>query len=135
VRSPQRTIAASILGLEALVLFFAAIVAKDLSGLSTATALIGGGALSVLCLVAAGLVRSRAGILVGWFVQAVMIATGVVVPMMYGIGVIFTALWVFGLAAGAKVERERAEAARRLAARSGGGDNDPTDPGSDRSST
>lgn len=117
MRSPLRTIAASILGLEALVLFFAAIVAKDLSGLSTSTALIGGGALSLLCLLAAGLVRLRAGILAGWFVQAVMIATGVVVPMMYGIGVIFAALWAFGLYAGAKVERERAYVARELADR------------------
>lgn len=117
MRSPQRTIAATVLGLEALVLFFAAIVAKDLSGLSTSTALIGGGVLSLLCLVTAGLVRTRAGIVVGWFLQLVMIATGLVVPMMYGIGALFTALWAIGLYAGAKVERERAYVARELAAR------------------
>lgn len=105
-------------------LFFAAIVAKDLSDLSASVALIGGGVLSGLCLLAAAAVRWRAGILGGWFVQAVMIATGIVVPMMYGIGVIFAALWAFGLYAAAKIERERAFVARELAARRGSGDGD-----------
>jgi hypothetical protein len=119
VRSPLRTIAASILVLEAFVLFFAAIVAKDLSELSPATALAGGGVLSLLCLVTAGLVRRRAGIALGWVLQVIMIATGLIVPMMYLVGVIFTALWAFGLYSGARVERERAYVERELAARRG----------------
>lgn len=120
MRSPLRTIAASILVLEAFVLFFAALVAKDLSDLSPGTAVAGGGVLSLLCVLVAGLLRWRVGYLAGWVVQVVMIATGFVVPMMFGIGVLFTGLWAFGLHTGAKVERERAIVERELAAREGG---------------
>lgn len=117
MRSPLRTIAASILVLEAFVLFFAAIVAKDLSDLTPATALVGGGALALLCVLTAGLLRMRAGYAIGWVLQAVMIATGVVVPMMFGIGLLFAALWAVGLHQGARIERERAIVAQGLAAR------------------
>ena len=120
MRSPTRTIAATILVLEAFVLFFAALVAKDLSDLSPSTALLGGGGLALLCVLTAGLLRVRAAYVLGWLLQAVMIATGFVVPMMFGIGLIFTALWVFGLYAGARVERERAIVERGIAARDGG---------------
>lgn len=117
MRSPLRTLAATVLCLEALVLVFAALVAKDLSDLTPGQALAGGGALAVLCLLAAGLMRSRAGYWTGWALQLVMIGTGIVVPMMFGIGVIFTALWVAALVTGTKIERERAHVASVLDAR------------------
>jgi hypothetical protein len=94
--------------LESFVMIFAALIAKDLSAVSSAAALAGGAALALTCLLAAGLVRrGRVGLVVGWFLQAVMIATGAVVPMMFGIGLLFAALWAFGLYSGARVERER----------------------------
>jgi hypothetical protein len=117
VRSPLRTLAATVLVLEAFVLFFAALVAKDLSGLTVAQAVGGGGVLALLCLLTAGLLRHRVGYLVGWVLQLVMILTGIVVPMMFGIGVLFTALWVAGLFVGTKVERERAYVAAVLRSR------------------
>jgi Protein of unknown function (DUF4233) len=117
VRSPMRTLAATMLALEALVVFFAALVAKNFSGLSVASAVGGGAVLAVLCLVAAGLLRSRVGYLLGWLLQLVMILTGTVVPMMFGIGLLFAALWVVALVVGAKVEREQAYVASRLAER------------------
>jgi hypothetical protein len=103
--------------LEAFVLLFAALVAKDLSDLTTAQALLGGGVLALLCLLTAGLLRVRAGYWLGWALQLAMIATGLVVPMMFGIGVIFTALWVGALVTGTKIERERAYVAAALEAR------------------
>jgi hypothetical protein len=109
--------AATTLALEAFVLIFAALVAKDLSDLSAGAALGGGAALALLCLVTAGLLRFRFGYALGWLLQVVMIGTGLVVPMMYGIGVIFTALWAASLFYGTKVERERAYVAARLRAR------------------
>lgn len=98
-------------------LIFAALVAKDLSGLSPGVALGGGGVLSLLCLLAAGLLRSPAGYAAGWVMQGLMAATGLVVPMMFGIGLLFTALWAVALHQGARIERERAYVAARLAER------------------
>lgn len=124
MRSPLRTLAASILVLEAFVLLFAALVAKDLSGLSVPAALAGGGVLALACLLTAGLLRVRAGYAVGWVLQGLLVATGFVVPMMFGIGLLFAALWAVGLYQGTRIERERAIVAARLAARG------PQEPGS-----
>lgn len=119
MRSPRRVLAASILVLEAFVLLFAALVAKDLSDLSAAVALGGGGGLAVACLLTAGLLRGRAGYAAGWVMQAILVLTGLVVPMMFGIGLLFAALWVVALYQGARIERERAYVAARLAEREG----------------
>ena len=124
MRSPRRTLAAATLVLEAFVLFFAALVAKDLSGLSTAQAVGGGSVLALACVVTAGLLRRRAGFALGWALQAVMIATGFAVPVMFAIGAVFAALWWAGLVVGTKVERERAYVAAVLAARA----QEPPDP-------
>jgi Protein of unknown function (DUF4233) len=128
VRSPLRTLAATMLVLEAFVLFFAALVAKDLSGIGTGRALGGGGVLALACLLTAGALRSRVGHAAGWALQLVMIGTGFVVPMMFGIGVLFTVLWGAALFVGTKIERERAYVARVMAARTSTPD-DPTAPG------
>ena len=117
MRSPLRTLAATTLVLEAFVLIFAALVAKDLSHLSAGQAVGGGAVLALLCLLTAGLLRRPAGYWIGWALQLVLIVTGVVVPMMFGIGVLFAALWVAALVTGAKVERERAYVASVLDAR------------------
>ncbi|HEY6796003.1 MAG TPA: DUF4233 domain-containing protein [Kineosporiaceae bacterium] len=127
MRSPLRTLAATMLVLEAFVLFFATLVAKDLSGIGPGPALGGGGGLALACLLAAGLARFRAGLAVGWALQLVMIGTGFVVPMMFGIGLLFTGLWAAALFVGTKIERERAYVARVLAARQTAPD-DPTAP-------
>ena len=125
MRSPLRTLAATMLSLEALVLVFAALVAKDLSDLTAGQALAGGGVLALACLLTAGLLRLRAGYWIGWALQLALVATGVVVPMMFGVGLLFTALWVGALVTGTKIERERAYVAAVRARRDGAGEPDP----------
>jgi len=117
VRSPLRTLAATTLVLEAFVLFFAGLVAKNLSGLSVGTAVGGASVLAVACLLTAGLLRFRAGYAIGWALQLVMVATGFVVGMMFGIGLLFTLLWIASLYWGTRIEREQAYVARELARR------------------
>ncbi len=69
--------------------------------------------LAVLALVGAGLMRGPVGITVGWLVQVLTWVSGVVVPVMLGVAVVFTALWVLLLVQGRKVDRlvEEREAA------------------------
>ncbi|MDQ1245701.1 MAG: hypothetical protein QG597_68 [Actinomycetota bacterium] len=52
-----------------------------------------GAGLAVLCVVAAGLVARPFGVALGWVVQVLVIATGVLVPMMVALGGIFAVLW------------------------------------------
>jgi hypothetical protein len=108
MRSPRRTLAAATIMLEAFVLFFAGLVAKDLSRLSPGAALGLFSALAVACLVTAGLLRSRAGYVVGWLVQAAAIASGFWVPVMFFLGGVFALLWYTALSQGTRIERERA---------------------------
>jgi hypothetical protein len=61
--------------------------------------------LAGLCIVAAGLMRGPIGLPLGWLCQVLTIASGVVEPTMFIVGLIFFALWVTCLVQGAKVER------------------------------
>lgn len=65
--------------------------------------------LSVLALVAAGLMRRPFGITLGWVVQVLTWASAVLVTAMLGVAVVFTALWVLLLLQGGKVDRLVAE--------------------------
>lgn len=67
--------------------------------------LYGGLGLAVLCLLTAGLMRTKIGLPLGWLCQALTIASALVVPMMAIVGVIFLGLWILCLVQGAKIER------------------------------
>lgn len=114
-RSLRRTMAAAVIALEGMVVFFAAIVAKDLSSLSSGQALGYGSALAAGCLLTAGLLRTRAGYLIGWALQALVLVTGVWVPMMFFLGAVFAALWGTALRVGERIDREKAAVAQGLA--------------------
>lgn len=116
-RSYRRLLALLVLVAEALVVGFATLVAKDLSGLTQTQALVGGGGLALLCLVAAGLLRSRLGYLLGWVVQVLMIASALWVPLMLFLGLAFAGLWVAVLVQGSKADA--LTACRERAAREG----------------
>jgi len=93
----------AVLAFEALVVFFAGLVAKDLSTLPTATALWGAAALGLACLLTAGFTDRAAGRAVGWVLQAALIAVGFWVPAMFFVGTVFLLLWITALRVGARV--------------------------------
>lgn len=99
---------AAVLGGEAIVIFFGALVARALasaSGTGSAdTYLVGGSGLAVVCLFAAALVRRPWGVTLGWLIQAAAILTAFVVPTMLVVGSIFLGLWVLVMVQGAKVD-------------------------------
>ena len=72
--------------------------------------------LSLLALVAAGLMRRPYGITLGWVVQALTWASALLVTAMVGVALVFTALWVLLLVQGTKVDRLVAEREREAAA-------------------
>lgn len=109
-------LASVVLGFEALVLVFAALVAMAQSDLGRGTALAIGLGLAVGCALVAGLLGRPGGYAAGWAVQAVVLATGVWVPTMFFLGAVFAGLWVLALRTGARIEAERAEYAARAAA-------------------
>jgi hypothetical protein len=102
--------AATTLTCEALVVIFAGLVAKDLSSLSLGQALGISAALAIGCLVAAGMLRSRSGYVVGSVLQVLVIGYGFWLHTMFFVGALFAGLWITSLVMGTRAE---AEALRR----------------------
>jgi uncharacterized protein DUF4233 len=97
----QRRLCSVVLTFEGFVVFFGALVASRVSDqVSSGAALAIGGGLALGCVLATGLLRSRIGVAVGWGMQGLVLATGVVVPAMFVMGLLFAALWVSALRIG-----------------------------------
>jgi hypothetical protein len=106
-----RTLCATMLVLQAVVLFLTGTVLIGLTDLGAGAALGIGGGLAVLCVVAAGLLGRPGGYALGWLVQVVSIGLGFVVTTMFFLGVVFGALWATSYFLGHKIDRERADRA------------------------
>lgn len=107
--SLRQSLASIILVFEAVVMFFAALTIFGLKALPALPALGGGAAVCVLLLAAAGIVmRFNRGYILGWVLQAVIVAACFLVPMLAIVAVIFIGLWVYAMIKGAAVDREKA---------------------------
>lgn len=115
-RSIQRAMCAGMLTLQAVVLFLAGLVMTGVTDVGFGTALALGLSLAALCLLAAGMLRRPWGYWLGWAVQAVSVALGFVVPIMFFLGAVFGGLWAGAYFLGARIDREKAE----YAAQAGG---------------
>ncbi len=109
-RSPRRGMCAAVLSLEAIALGLTAPVMITIADVDTSTALSVGLGLAVVCLLLAGMLRAEWAYLAGYVVQLAAIGLGFVVSVMFGLGVIFAALWAGADLLGRKIERERAAA-------------------------
>ena len=110
-RSTQRTLCAAMLSLQAVVLFLTGVVAIGVTDLGAGTSLGVGLGLAARCVLAAGMLRSRAGYLLGWGVQVLSVGLGFVVPTMFFLGVVFGGLWATAYFMGARIDVEKAERA------------------------
>jgi cytochrome c biogenesis protein CcdA len=111
-RRPARSVRGSLLSIviafEIVVVFLGALVAFGLDALPPTTAFVGGGVLVILMVVTMGLVRFPVGAVVGTVVQAAIVATGFLVPVMFFIGGTFAAVWVYCLIVGTGIDRRNA---------------------------
>lgn len=114
--SARRLFSMSILISEVFVVLFAVLVVVGLRLVPTGAAWIAAGVLVAAIVAAAGLLRTRAGHPLGWFVQAALLAVSLAVPTMLALVVVFVALWVVAQRVGARIDRERAEQAATLGA-------------------
>ena len=93
----MRRLCATVLIMEAVVIGLAIPVAITIAHARPATAGIIGGVLAGAAILLAAVVGQpgqRWALAGGSVLQAAVIATGVVVPVMYGLGAIFAGLWV-----------------------------------------
>ncbi|MGO4300019.1 DUF4233 domain-containing protein [Leifsonia sp. RAF41] len=111
-RSLRELLGSIVLGFELLVVFLGALVLFGLHALPAWLALGGGAALIVLMILAIGLLRNTAGVVLGWLVQLVLVAAGLLVPAFFIVGAIFTAMWAYCMIAAARIDRNNQAAAR-----------------------
>jgi hypothetical protein len=112
---------ATVLAGQGIVIFFGALVARaiaDAQGQGTATTFLWvGTGLAVLSFAAAGMMRRSFGVTLGWLVQVGTFAAAAIVPLMVGVGLIFTGLWVLCLVQGTRIDEAQARAAEAAPAR------------------
>jgi hypothetical protein len=111
---------AAVLAAQSIAVFFGALVARgiavaDSSSAATAYLLVGSG-LAVLCIVAAGAMRTPFGVTLGWLIQVATFAATAIVPLMGLVGVIFGALWVLCLIQGHRIDELQKAHAQESAA-------------------
>lgn len=109
LRSTTESLLSIVLGLEAVLMFFVTLTAFGLKALPPVTAFAGGGALLVVLVVTAGLLRYRWGVWLGWVLQAVLLATGILLPVMYFIAAGFVAIWIYCFVKGRQIDHQRSQ--------------------------
>ena len=107
-RSLVETLLSITLGLEAVMIFFAALVVFGLARLDPNwLALVYGGAFMLVLVLAAAVQRWAWGVWVGAALQLAIIATGLLEPMMFLVGALFTALWVYCFVRGRQIDAQK----------------------------
>jgi hypothetical protein len=103
-----RRLCATVLACEAIVIGLSIPVAISIAGANGGQAGAVGGGLAAGCLLVAGLLRYRWAYVAGTIIQILAIATGVVVSVMFFLGVLFGVLWFTAIWMGRRVEEARA---------------------------
>jgi hypothetical protein len=94
---------------EVLIVLFASLVAFGLRLAEPGVVWGIGGAAMVACAVCAGLLSHRFGYVLGTVIQALLLLSGFVVPMMFVVGALFAIIWVVTLRVGGRIDVERQE--------------------------
>lgn len=100
----MRTLGASVLAFEAVVIALAIPVAVTTQDVSGTAAGVAGGGLALACLIVAALLRYRWAYAVGWVVQVLAVVSGFVVPAMFFLGAVFAVLWAVALRLGSRFD-------------------------------
>ncbi|MGP2437339.1 DUF4233 domain-containing protein [Streptomyces sp. JW3] len=104
----MRTLCSSTLIGEFFIIGFAGLVAMKEPDLTMGTVWTVSGVAMFLCVALCGVVTRPGGVLLGWALQIALIASGLVVPMMFILGVVFAALWWASVHYGKKIDEAKA---------------------------
>jgi hypothetical protein len=106
-RSVKRSLASIVLGFETIVVFLAALVLFGLGTLQPVVALGGGAGLIVVLLATIALLRFRWAYVIGWILQALIVASGIYNPVMFVVGILFAGMWVYSMVTGTRIDKQK----------------------------
>jgi uncharacterized protein DUF4233 len=104
--NPMRVVLMTVLIFEVVVFGLAIPVMILISNAPAAAAAGLGAGAALLAIVAAGLLRSRIGYILGWAAQLAGIALGFVTPMMFVVGGLLAAVWVLSFGLGKRLDSQ-----------------------------
>lgn len=100
----MRVLASAVLFMEALIMGFALLIAKD----HEPSTIIAGSVIAILFLLTPGLLKKKVGWILGSLLQLLLIGYAVVVPSLAPLALIFAGLWIAAIVVGRKGEAARA---------------------------
>jgi len=113
-KSSKRALASIVLSFESFVIFFATLAAFGLKSADPASNLPEisviwaiGLSLAIAAILTPAVLRSPAGYIVGWVIQAALLVSGFWLWGMFLIGAILVGLWVWALIAGGTIDKAR----------------------------
>lgn len=106
-RSVKRSLASIVLGFEVVVVFLAALVFYGLGALPPGVALGGGAVIVAVFIATIAALRFPWAYVVGWILQAVLLASGLLNPVMFIVGGIFAGMWVYSMVTGTRIDKQK----------------------------
>jgi len=103
----MRVLGSTVLVFEAIVVLLAIPIAINVSDANATFALVIGIALAGLLILTVGVIMKPIAVPIGWILQVLVIAAGIVVPTMFLVGGIFALLWFYAVRNGQRVDRAR----------------------------
>lgn len=112
-RGLREKLGSVVLGFEAIVVGLGGLTIFGLKALPDAIpdwwGIVGGAVVAVAMLVTAGLLARPGGIVLGWVLQAIVLASAVLVPTMLIIALIFGGMWTYAMVVGGRADRTAAQ--------------------------
>lgn len=102
--NPMRVVLMTVLIFEMIVFGLAIPVMIFISNVPAAAGAGFGGGAAVLALVAAGLLRSGVGYVLGWLTQLAGLALGFLTTLMFIVGMLLAAVWVLAFVLGKRLD-------------------------------
>ncbi len=115
----MRTLCASTLISEFFVVAFAGLVAMKSDDLSMTAVWTVCGIAMLLSVLLCGMINRPGGLQLGWALQAGLIVSGFVVPVMFFLGAVFAGLWWASIHYGRKIDEAKARWAAQAEAETG----------------
>jgi hypothetical protein len=100
----MRVLGSAVLAMEFFIMGFAMLVAEQ----HETSTIVAGASIAILFLLTPGLLKKRAGWILGSILQFLMIGYSVVVPALAPIALLFAGLWIAAIIVGRKGEAARA---------------------------
>ena len=112
-RTHAQKLGAIVLGFEAIVVFLAGLTVYGLNvlpqGIPSWWGIVGGIVLAVAMIALSGAIARPGAIAIGWVLQALVLASALLVPAIALVALIFGGMWGYATIVGARMDRRQAD--------------------------